>query len=193
MSFKTGSHIKSFSGAHGTGKTFSMSRLFMQEKLQNPTKMITELHENLVFCPHPINLEATREGQAWVFTDQATKEIELLAKFDIVINDRSIVDCLGYSAYHGFNDLVDSLIGFAKLRLAFYRKIIFIPINSSENRLYADGLRDASNKGFQLGVQEHLLNVYRSIGLVPNEKNDLGIEFVLQNPQKVLVPAAETM
>ena len=57
-----------FSGTQGTGKSFSAYQKVAELKLHNPTKSVVIVNELATDSPFPINNEATRDSQLWIFT-----------------------------------------------------------------------------------------------------------------------------
>ena len=89
-------YIIAESGSHGTGKTTAVYNKAAQLKLDCPDKKIGTHVENLAFCPYPINEETTEDSQLWIFTHHIQAELFLLTHYDILVSDRTIVDCIGF-------------------------------------------------------------------------------------------------
>jgi phage terminase large subunit len=66
-----------YSGTHGTGKSYAVGERFIKEKLDNPTKSVVVISENIRNCPFPINKESTKYSQMWIFSDQMKMELKL--------------------------------------------------------------------------------------------------------------------
>ena len=77
-------------GTHGTGKT-SLSYLIAHE-LKKKDKDVGLIQEVVRGCPLPVNESTGLESQLWTISKQVEKEIEVQAKHDYVVTDRTILD-----------------------------------------------------------------------------------------------------
>ena len=147
-----------FTGTHGTGKTTAVYELALQLKKEYPDKSVGIVLETARRCPLPINKNATRKSQLWIFTNQVQLEIEHQIDYDIVICDRSIFDVIAYTRLGDYNELADSLEKVAYQYMDSYDEIIF---KKTENNqfCFADGVRDMDND-FRMKVEETLIEIY---------------------------------
>ena len=159
-----------YTGSHGTGKSFSTLATASQLKLEHNDKRITVLMEVASESPFKINKGTTRESQLWIFTTQIQKELENLNMYDILISDRTCVDCIGYSLAAGFYVLAEAMVRVAKCHVYIYDKIIFKTIANNPYH-FKDGIRSSDIK-FRIDVEEAILIAYDMIGI----KNKLIIE-----------------
>jgi hypothetical protein len=155
--------IIAFTGSHGTGKSTAVYQKAHQLKLDYPDKKIGVFNENAVWCPFPINEETTREAQLWMFTNQIATEMEYLSRYDIVVSDRTCVDCIAYSTYRDFNDITEKMLEFSKIHIHRYKEIYFKKI---ENNPYAvnDGFRSCE-KNFRNDIEKILKNLYKELNM----------------------------
>ena len=127
-----------FLGAQSTGKSIR-AKAFSKE---NNLMLVTEVARS---CPLPINRQASREAQLFIFATQLKTEIELSAtaeKFgmDGIVCDRSILDSLIYSLDRGFGDVVELFLPFTRKWMETYDKLIWCrPAKGSSPK--ADGVR----------------------------------------------------
>jgi thymidylate kinase len=141
-------------GTHGTGKSTLSYLLASQYKKQGKNvKIIQEVARS---CPFPINHGMTVEAAKWIYFEHARKELESIAKHEVVIGDRSVYDSFVYSRYFSLHDdhLFD-LDMIAYEHLSSYDKIIFV---RPDIPLHTDGTRSPDIE-FQRGVDE----IYASI------------------------------
>lgn len=159
-----------FSGTHGTGKSFAAGSRYMEEKQKNPNKSVVVLSENVRMCPFDINKASTKYSQFWIFSDQMKQELEYQSKYEIVICDRSIVDCISYAA-STFNDekFINSLIEVASEYIHTYDEIIFKTVKNNDF-WYADDIRETTDLDFRMKVEEELLKIYERIISKSNSK-----------------------
>jgi hypothetical protein len=150
--------LRSFSGAHGTGKTTAALETAQKEKLYNPGLSVHVLTDMEVFCPYPINQDGCEETQAWIFSNQIKSELEALRRFDIVVTDRSIVDVIGYTRALGFWDMADGMLKYAEHHLQYYSSIHFKQIQFNKYH-HHDGIRDM-DLAWQQEVQDTMLEIY---------------------------------
>jgi len=135
-------------GTHGTGKSTFALRMAADLKQSLPGENVGLLAEVVRKCPFPVNENATREAQLWIFHRQMTAEIEMIARNEILICDRTILDSLAYSQWAGFEDVVDAYLPIALDWMKTYDEIYYV---KSNNGLSDDGFR-SMEPGFQKGI-----------------------------------------
>ena len=151
-----------YSGSHGTGKTTSVFEKAKELKITMREKTVGVLAENVIFCPLPINKNTTPGSQMWIFTNKLQAEIEFLAKYDVVISDRTAVDAIAYTFVAGFRELGEAMLELVKQHIKNYDQIIFKSIKHN-NYLIPDGLREGYDQKFQKDVEETLLGLYKDL------------------------------
>ena len=87
----------SFSGTHGTGKTTSCYELASLVKKEFGNKKLDVLSEVTYNSPFKINQETTTESQLWICVNQIQQELNRKQKYDLIICDRTIIDCAAYT------------------------------------------------------------------------------------------------
>lgn len=117
--------IIAFAGTHGTGKTTSAAKRFVDEKIKNPKARVGFLCEVARDCPLPINRNTSQESQLWIFGRQLEQEIALASKNDLVIADRCLADNISYARVGGFSVLADRLEEIFFIHAGIYQKILF--------------------------------------------------------------------
>ena len=135
-------------GTHGTGKTTLALCLAADLKKNHPGEKVGLLTEVARACPFPVNENATREAQLWIFHRQMTAEIEMTAQNEMLICDRTILDSLAYSQWAGFEDIVATYLPIALDWMDTYDEIFFM---QSNNGLADDGFRSIEPE-FQKGI-----------------------------------------
>ena len=127
-----------FIGAHSTGKT-EKSRSYAKEHgyLRVPEAART--------CPFPINRQASRETQLYIWSSQLVLELDQIhwaeeTGVEGIVCDRSLLDPFIYSVDRGFAGLVDDMLPLTRDWMKTYTKIYFVrPLNNIVKR---DGIRD---------------------------------------------------
>jgi len=153
------------SGTHGTSKTTLAFAKATALKLANPTKTVALLQEVAAECPLPINRNTTMESQLWILGQQLKREIELAARFDILVCDRTIFDTLAYTHYVDpklGQDLFRALLPYART----YDTIYFKHLRGNDF-LQDDGLRD-TDPAFRRFIDERLASMYSVIQGLPS-------------------------
>lgn len=150
--------IRSFSGAHGTGKTTATLQCAQQEKLYNPGKSVHVLCDLEAFCPFHINQAGSEKTQAWIFSNQIRMEMESMHRFDITVTDRTIVDVIAYTRALGFHSLADGMLKYAEHHIQYYSSIHFKQIRFNQH-CHPDGIRDIDLE-FRQEVETTMLEIY---------------------------------
>lgn len=152
-----------YSGTHGTGKTTAAFHRAFSSKVSFPDKTVTIITERAALCPFPINKEAKEESQLWIFTNQMQAELEALNKFDIVISDRTIVDCIAYTQTMGFFNLAASMLEIAQHHISRYSQIILRHV--SHDYVFNDGVRDSIDYKWRMAIHENLIEIYKMLNV----------------------------
>lgn len=147
-----------YSGSHGTGKSTSVYLEAYNQKDVNQSKTVCAMNEVARDCPFPINLESTYISQLWIFNNQIVREIEMSHRYDIIICDRTTVDCLAYTKAYGLNELYEHTYGLCKGWVKTYDRILFKTIENNPY-FHEDGIRDDCAE-FRKNIQEIMLSLY---------------------------------
>ena len=160
--------IIAHSGAHGTGKTTAVYRHAHELKMQYPELRVDIVKEVARQCPFPINKQTTVESQQWIFARQTEAELTALSAYDIVVSDRPIFDCIGYTLAAGLDNLAGSMMRLAEYHVDHYERILFHTIDRC-NFLCRDGVREVDDLEFQKRVEEEIIRVYDRLNLTFEE------------------------
>lgn len=158
-----------FTGSHGTGKTTSLYKLLYETKINNPNNSVHGIYEIAATSPFKINLESTESSQLYIFSKQLEAEIFYTNKFDIVICDRTIMDCIAYSEYFGFKEFVNSIMPFCEHYIKTYDEIYFKKCENN-NYCHNDKIRIGDNDSYRIGVENCLLNLYEKMNYTKHLK-----------------------
>ena len=161
---KTGKII-AFSGAHGTGKTTAVYTTASQLKKSN-TGDVGVILETARRCPWPIlsfNEETSREAQMWIFAEQIRRELEMVKQYDIVVSDRTIVDCIAYSSAAGFHDIAYGQVALAKSHVYLYDRVTFMHV-ADNDYCTNDGFRHQDLE-IRYEVERRILELYDELGV----------------------------
>ena len=153
--------IIAYTGAHGTGKTTAALQKAELLKRKHPDKSITILTETAPLSPYPINLATTSDSQMWIFTTQIKRELDLLARFDMVVSDRCSVDAIAYTMAAGYDNMAFGMIDLIKYHLHHYDQII-MKTTERNNFCFADGIR-VTGDAFRKEVERCLTEIYGAL------------------------------
>jgi nicotinamide riboside kinase len=140
-------------GTHGCSKTTLALRMASQHKECCPGDRVGILSEIARSCPWLLNENATWQAQAWLFHVQVAREIEESDRNDVLVCDRTVLDCLAYSKDCGFFGQVQSLMPYAREWLDTYDTIYFLRPNNTP--ISADGFR-ATDPAYQQRIDRIL-------------------------------------
>jgi len=147
-------------GTHGIGKTTAVLHLASElKKLSYNAGIVKEVARG---CPLPINENATKKSQEWMFLKHCLNEIEEEVHYDIVISDRSILDVYAY--YYRLFGKHEGMEGFVREKMKEYDLLFKMPLNT--DYLKKDKFR-STNKQFQLDI-ENVINK-----LIPHFKGEV--------------------
>ncbi len=157
-----------YTGAHGTGKTTAVNQLALScISLLAPYCRMGIIKETAKLCPMPVYSSAcavpTETAQQWIFAAQMQAEMEACARYDVVISDRSLVDCIAYTRYFGYYGVANAMENLAALSMHRYRQVVFHRI---ENHDYHedDGFR-AMDATARSRIERIMLETYRRMGV----------------------------
>jgi len=135
-----------FVGSQGSGKTTLAYELATE--LKKSGKDVYVLSEVARSSPLPLNEDATKETQFWIFGKQMTREQS--SKGEVLITDRTLLDPLVYGI-RVCKEYFLCLKPFVKEYMKTYDVIVYLPPN--DNYLVDDGIR-STNKGFRNEIDE---------------------------------------
>ena len=169
------------SGTHGTGKTTRVLEIARAMKIEFPGKTVATLTEQASICPLPVNKQTIPASQMWLFTSHMAREIELAARFDIVVSDRSAVDAIAYTramgAEHpGSDEMAQDMISLVRHHLPIY-SMIYFNFCSLNEFWFQDGLRESSDRVFRDEIEGMLLDIYRELGISFTVTGDMVRDF----------------
>jgi len=130
-------------GAHGTGKTTLALKLAAEYKQNHPEKRVGLLTDTARKCPFQLNQNTTFEGQLWIWHAQFNAELEMFARNEILICDRTVFDNLVYSKHAGFNNLCDDCFYIALNWLETYDYLYWL---RPKHNLVGDGFREIDSQ-----------------------------------------------
>lgn len=151
-------------GSHGTGKTDYTLALTNRLKRLYPGKSILCMTENCAFAPEDIqgvNTNTTLAAQYWIFANQIAREREAVAKFDIVVTDRTVMDAVAYTAVAGHSDVAQAMHSLAVPYIHDFYSAIYFRRIEDHDFLVNDGLRSMDLK-FRRDVESYLLECYKT-------------------------------
>jgi thymidylate kinase len=158
-----------FSGTHSTGKTTAVLHLADELMRAYPATSVGIIHETARCCPYPVVGRRTScplaVSQRWIFAAQIRAELDALARYDLVVCDRTICDCIAYTLTGGLDALARAMLSMAAEHVGIYRKI-YIMLADPTRPAQDDGFRNLDER-FRLQVQDHLVAVYHRLGIVP--------------------------
>lgn len=164
--------IIAYSGTHGTGKSTAVYELAADLKKRRGGEVGVIL-ETARACPFAICAEGqttSMVAQRWIFSAQLQAELYMIRRYPITVSDRSVVDCIGYTAAMGAADgdvkWTEVAVAMAQVvqgHMDFYEQIIFRSVRHHDY-LCDDGLRHQDWEFRQL-VEEKMLRIYAGLGV----------------------------
>lgn len=154
-----------FLGPQGSGKTTKAYELATLLKKKGYDVYI--LSEVARSCPLPINEDVTREAQLWILGKQLTREQS--AKGQILISDRTLLDCFAYSVW-AEPQFFKTLKPFIKVYMSTYDMIFYL--NANDEYLIDDGIR-STNKTFRDDIDNIMIQLIEELGVCTYEGNDM--------------------
>jgi nicotinamide riboside kinase len=134
-----------FVGTHGTGKTTLTYQTAAEFRRRGHNAEV--LKEVARESPLPINERTTPDAQRWILFRQMALEIELGARSDVLVCDRSVLDNYAYlrRAFGEEGPLERFLVEWMRT----YDEIVHVPM--TETRIAADGVR-STDRDFQAEI-----------------------------------------
>lgn len=163
---KAGS-VYAFTGTHSTGKTTAVRALRKEMALNFPGQTVGVVREVARDCPYPVvglgNSRPDPVSQQWIFHQQASAELAAISRYDIVICDRTVCDCIAYTLAGGLYGLAASFLSLARWHVSIYDRVYFRRAKADVPP-EDDGFRNLDND-FRLRVEACLLEVYHRLGV----------------------------
>ncbi len=165
--------IIAFSGAHGTGKTTAVYQMACDLKKKQLGEVGIIL-ETARICPYPIFSKncstATREAQLWIFSAQMQAEMNAARRYGVVVSDRTIVDCIAYTAAAKMHDLAFAMKAMAGQYVKTAYKEIYLRSITQYDYQIDDGSREMGDE-LRKEVELSLVSLYGELGIRVNRSN----------------------
>jgi hypothetical protein len=159
--------IIAYTGSHGTGKSSSAIALTDEIRNSRPRAKVGIIIDIEKSCPFGFLDNSTKiiteESQRWIFLSHMQKELDLAAKREIVVSDRTSLDAVAYTWVGGFRDLAFHMLGMVGGHMKIYQEVRFKRI-AFNNHLVDDGTM-STDRNVQLEVERVLLDMYRRLGV----------------------------
>lgn len=159
--------IVAFSGTHGTGKTTAVYTRAALLKRSYPRAEVGIICEVARRCPLPIvsrgRAEVDADAQRWIFAAQVAEEIAAAARHDLVVADRTVVDCIAYTRAGGLDGLARAMMAMAARHVRIYREIHFRRAEAYPC-CADDGLRNM-DEDFRARVEREMIEIYHAMGV----------------------------
>jgi len=159
--------IHAYTGTHGTGKTTAVYALAARLKREYPGNEVGIVCETARLCPFPVvsagNPRPVAAAQRWIFAAQQRAELDAAARYDIVVCDRTIVDCIAYTMAGGLEHLARSMMDLAQHHVEIYDHVHLLRLDPARPAA-ADGFR-ALDERFRRLVEDCLIDIYHRLGV----------------------------
>ncbi len=146
-----------FIGSHGVGKTTLCYGLAARLKSRDVACEV--VHEVARRCPLPINRETTQNAQGWILHTQIAEEMVAMARYPVVICDRSALDNYVYQLLASGPE--PSWEAMVETWMSTYHLLVTVPIVGQPS---PDGIR-AADPTFQRAVDQRLAREVERRGL----------------------------
>jgi thymidylate kinase len=126
-----------FLGTHGVGKTtlcFELAACL--KRLDLSVDIVKEVARA---CPLPINRDTDVAAQSWILHTQVARELELAARYEAIVCDRSVLDNYAYLVHAaGRRPELEPLL---RHWMGTYTLLVKVPVSAAPSY---DGTRDTS-------------------------------------------------
>jgi len=157
--------IIAFSGAHGTGKTTAVYALAAELKRQVKGEVGIVLETARQYPYQIVSADhdsASKEGQLWIFSKQMQEEMNAARFYDVVVSDRTILDCIAYTSISGMHDLAYGMCEIAKhYAPGMYREVRFRSILA--NDFLTDDCFRSTSQAVRQDFEMALLSLYQAL------------------------------
>ena len=158
--------IYAYTGTHGTGKTTAVYTRAALLKRRHPGSEVGIVCETARLCPYPVvglgNPRPLADAQRWIFAAQIKAEMDARARYDIVVCDRTICDCIAYTLAGGLDHLARAMMGQAQHHVGDYHRVTLLRMGQAPAA--DDGFR-AQDEDFRRQVENHLIEIYHRLGV----------------------------
>ncbi len=151
--------VIAYTGSHGTGKTDAAMRAAADLNRARTGKSVKALCDLEGLGPFPINKKTSPASQMWLFADRIRQELDILARFDSLVTDRTVVDVVAYTYVAGFEAWATDMLPLAGRHLSIYGEIRFKTI-ANNNFWFDNGIRDAGDQAFREKTEKVVLDMY---------------------------------
>lgn len=159
--------IIAYSGAHGTGKTTAVYRHATDLKMRQ-TGSVGVILETARMCPYPIlsarNDKPSMDAQIWIFSRQMQEEMRAAQIYDVVVSDRTILDCIAYTAAAGMHELAFAMREVARHYAPMAYQCVYFMSVVDHDYCVDDGFR-SQDLEFRREVEWALLSLYDEMGI----------------------------
>jgi len=155
--------IISFTGTHGVGKTTRAFEMGAELKKNSPEKSVRVLTDIEADCPYPIGRGGVLKTQEWIFYNKMAREVDAMARVDLVVTDRTIMDVIAYTHCLGYQTAAIRMMAAAEEHFRNYKQIIFLSTLANPFQ-FNDGIRDM-DPCFRLKVESILIKFYSNTGI----------------------------
>jgi predicted ATPase len=159
--------IVAYTGTHGTGKTTAVYTRAAMFKREYPDSEVGIVCETARLCPYPVlgqGSEWVRDvSQRWIFAAQQQAELSAAARYDIVVCDRTVCDCIAYTLAGGLEHLARSMMDLAQHHVDSYDHV-YLRRMLPETPAADDGFR-SRDETMRARVEECLIEIYHRLGV----------------------------
>lgn len=159
--------VVAFTGAHGTGKTTAVYQMAHRLKMENPGKEVGVVMETARRCPLGFLSDGRQiideASQRWIFAAQILAELEAAQRYDLVVSDRTVCDCIAYTILGGHHMAAMGMMGLARAHMRVYREVRLLRI-ADHDRLVSDGVRN-TDRLMRERMEDHLMDIYRELAV----------------------------
>lgn len=159
--------IHAYTGTHGTGKTTAVYALAARLKREHPGSEVGIVCETARWCPYPVlgreSAWVRDTSQRWIFAAQQRAELDASARYDIVVCDRTICDCIAYTKAGGLEHLARSMMDLAQHHVGIYDHVYLRRMDPARSAA-DDGFR-SRDEGLRGKVEACLIEIYHRLGV----------------------------
>jgi nicotinamide riboside kinase len=142
-----------FTGTHGTGKTTLTYQVAAEfRKRGHNVEMLKEVARE---SPLPINERTTPDAQRWILFRQMSLELELGARSDVLVCDRSVLD--NYAYLRRAFGAQETLERYLAEWMRTYDEVVHVPVTDA--RIAADGVR-STDREFQVEIDRIVRDLF---------------------------------
>ncbi len=141
-----------FIGTHGVGKTTLCYELAARLKKKSvDCEIVKEVARG---CPLPINQETNLLAQLWILHSQIAREVEMVARHQVVVCDRAVVDNYAYLVHAAGEQPAAARL--VRDWIESYDLLLRVPVGRRPAQ--TDGVRDV-DPDFQAAIDRRILRL----------------------------------